>query len=255
MIKFFRKIRQQLLTENKFSKYLLYAIGEILLVVIGILIALSINNWNQEQKQEAQEINFLKSLQTDLSNDLEYFNKEIERTSSAAKDQKNFISKIYEKQETIENVRALFTLLDLDTKHLTIQNPTYLELISSGNLNIFRNEKLKLSLINYYRISEELGKRINEYNLVSVEYMLDMDRTARNNIKFWAPDVFNDPKMFISGEWNYINDPSSAEFLAIQNVAYIYADRNSKHLKYFVTLKSKSSELISQINMDLRSRE
>ena len=46
MIHFFRKIRQELLVKNKFSKYLLYAIGEIILVVIGILIALQINNWN-----------------------------------------------------------------------------------------------------------------------------------------------------------------------------------------------------------------
>ncbi len=50
MIKFFRKIRQQLLTENKFSKYLMYAIGEIILVVIGILIALYINNLNTEKQ-------------------------------------------------------------------------------------------------------------------------------------------------------------------------------------------------------------
>ena len=51
MIKFFRKIRQNLLTENKFSKYLLYAIGEIILVVIGILIALQLNDWNDSRKQ------------------------------------------------------------------------------------------------------------------------------------------------------------------------------------------------------------
>src|SRR5210317_2597146 len=51
MIKFFRRIRQQLLSENKFSKYLIYAIGEIILVVIGILIALSINNWNEDRKK------------------------------------------------------------------------------------------------------------------------------------------------------------------------------------------------------------
>ena len=50
MIKFFRKIRQKLLSENKFSKYLLYAIGEIFLVVIGILIALYINNLNTEKQ-------------------------------------------------------------------------------------------------------------------------------------------------------------------------------------------------------------
>ena len=59
MIKFFRKIRQRLLTENKFSKYLLYAFGEILLVVIGILIALQINNWNEEVKAHAIELDIL----------------------------------------------------------------------------------------------------------------------------------------------------------------------------------------------------
>lgn len=55
MIKFFRKIRQQLLTENKFSKYVFYAIGEIVLVVIGILIALQINNWNEFKKSQENE--------------------------------------------------------------------------------------------------------------------------------------------------------------------------------------------------------
>jgi uncharacterized membrane protein YgaE (UPF0421/DUF939 family) len=62
MIKFFRKIRQKMLTENKFSKYLIYAIGEIVLVVIGILIALQINNWNAERKVEKEEIGILNNL-------------------------------------------------------------------------------------------------------------------------------------------------------------------------------------------------
>ena len=50
MIAFFRKIRQRLLSENRFTKYLLYALGEIILVVIGILIALGISNWNESKK-------------------------------------------------------------------------------------------------------------------------------------------------------------------------------------------------------------
>ncbi len=62
MIKFFRKIRQKLLSESKFSQYLIYAIGEIALVVIGILIALQINNWNAEQKIEKEEIGILNNL-------------------------------------------------------------------------------------------------------------------------------------------------------------------------------------------------
>ena len=66
MINFFRKIRKQLLTENKFSKYLIYAIGEIVLVVIGILIALSINNWNEEKKERSIEKRMLEELVENL---------------------------------------------------------------------------------------------------------------------------------------------------------------------------------------------
>jgi len=76
MIKFFRKIRQKLLTENKFSKYLLYAIGEIILVVIGILIALSINNWNEERKQELGVRSYLERVAVDLALDMEFFSKQ-----------------------------------------------------------------------------------------------------------------------------------------------------------------------------------
>ena len=62
MIKFFRKIRQKLVTENKFSKYLLYAIGEIVLVVIGILIALQVNNLNEVEKVKDKEVIYLNAL-------------------------------------------------------------------------------------------------------------------------------------------------------------------------------------------------
>ncbi len=69
MIKFFRKIRQNLLSESKFGKYLTYAIGEIILVVIGILIALSINNWNEERKNRAFEKEILEQIRANLNKD------------------------------------------------------------------------------------------------------------------------------------------------------------------------------------------
>lgn len=68
MIKFFRHIRQRLLTENKFSKYLLYAVGEIILVVIGILIALQINTWNQGRINAKEE----RRIFMDLAEELEF---------------------------------------------------------------------------------------------------------------------------------------------------------------------------------------
>ena len=69
MIKHFRKIRHNLLSENNFSNYLLYAIGEIVLVVIGILIALSINNWNENKKKKEIVIVYLQNYLEDLKDD------------------------------------------------------------------------------------------------------------------------------------------------------------------------------------------
>ena len=70
MIKFFRKIRRELMEKNKISKYLMYTIGEIVLVVIGILIALSINNWNEERKDLRQEQLILKQLRSEYKSNL-----------------------------------------------------------------------------------------------------------------------------------------------------------------------------------------
>ena len=67
MIKFFRKIRQKMLTENKFSKYLIYAIGEIALVMIGILLALQVSTWNEQKKEYNTAIVLAKSLVEDLN--------------------------------------------------------------------------------------------------------------------------------------------------------------------------------------------
>ncbi len=66
MIKFFRKIRQSLLVEGKTGKYFKYAIGEIVLVVIGILLALQINNWNEARKTRNKEMSYLTNIKNDL---------------------------------------------------------------------------------------------------------------------------------------------------------------------------------------------
>jgi hypothetical protein len=77
MIKLFRNIRKNLINEGKTTNYLKYAIGEIVLVVVGILIALQINNWNEDRKARKQEANFLMEIQNDLDKDaakLDYIN-------------------------------------------------------------------------------------------------------------------------------------------------------------------------------------
>ncbi|WP_282043695.1 DUF6090 family protein [Winogradskyella flava] len=83
MIKFFRRIRQKLLSENKFSKYLIYAVGEIVLVVIGILIALWLNNLNTQYKQKQEEVSILKELKEDFLLDITDFEINVEGHSKS----------------------------------------------------------------------------------------------------------------------------------------------------------------------------
>jgi len=70
MIKFFRTIRQKLLFEGKIGTYLKYALGEIVLVVFGILIALQINNWNENNKQRKIEVKYLTEIRGNLKKDI-----------------------------------------------------------------------------------------------------------------------------------------------------------------------------------------
>ncbi|MET1258290.1 DUF6090 family protein [Flagellimonas sp. DF-77] len=77
MIKFFRRIRKRLLNDNKFSKYLLYAVGEIILVVIGILIALQVNNWNDARLERNKEQEYLIEIKQNLEKDTTNINQAI----------------------------------------------------------------------------------------------------------------------------------------------------------------------------------
>jgi len=92
MINFFRKIRQQLLVENKTGKYLKYAIGEIVLVMIGILLALQVNNWSEEQKKGHIEKAFLRDLNQEFKDNKMQFNRRMEQHSQIAKGLDSMIS-------------------------------------------------------------------------------------------------------------------------------------------------------------------
>ena len=85
MIKFFRQIRFNLMSENKTGKYLKYATGEIVLVVIGILIALSINNWNENRKTYEKERMYLSSLKQDFNETKRDLTRVTDKTESVKK--------------------------------------------------------------------------------------------------------------------------------------------------------------------------
>ena len=91
MLPFFRKIRWRLAQDNQFFKYSRYAIGEIVLVVLGILIALSVNNWNEDRKKTNTEVEYLIRLRSDLANDTAYFHRRIKYSEKVIADHKKAV--------------------------------------------------------------------------------------------------------------------------------------------------------------------
>ena len=148
MIKFFRKIRFDLMEKNKTGKYLKYAIGEIVLVVIGILIALSINNWNEKQKNKSKENQILTSLLTELISQKQQLAKQIkgDTITYLANDSLMVLSGSmnFNSIPTVDFSDLLYRI-GVRTS-FNPQSGTVEALLSSGELDLIRNEALKIQL-------------------------------------------------------------------------------------------------------------
>jgi hypothetical protein len=163
MIKFFRKIRQNMIKENRVSKYLLYAIGEIILVVIGILIALQINNNNEASKVRTKELHYLKNIKTDLLLNINNINSFIETRETKIKSA-NIVLEYYEGKPLIDINDFNNNLLNVYIWHKFYQtNNTFLELTNSGNLALISNDSIKNSLLNIDALYKELKGEEEHY--------------------------------------------------------------------------------------------
>ncbi|MFX0558589.1 DUF6090 family protein [Maribacter sp. CXY002] len=138
MIKFFRKIRQKLLSENKFSKYLVYAIGEIVLVVIGILIALQINDWNEHRKDKATEHTLLIAMHDDLLINIDRLNNDIQIEQNTINQANKVIQHLDERKRYNPNLDKLFAEA-IFSPDITISASSY-ESIKFKGIDIVHNE-------------------------------------------------------------------------------------------------------------------
>ena len=143
MIRFFRHIRQNLIMENKTSKYFKYAIGEIILVVAGILIALQVNNWNIKRIERQSEIKYLTNIKLDLQKDLVTLNEQIDVRIKKQNVTESLISHI-NGNNIIEDLDKLAknVFATINEERFTPNNSTYNELASSGNLSLIENDSI-----------------------------------------------------------------------------------------------------------------
>ena len=241
MIKFFRKIRYDLMEKNKTGKYLKYAIGEILLVIIGILIAVSINGWNEDRKLKNEEQSLLKDLKQEMVFNYEALEKVIKQHENSL-------------QAAIE-IRALFSDRDAFDKMTAGEfgqinnrmalNSTYdpqsgilNSLIYSGRLSLFSNKELKYSLASF---------KESTVDAFESTIAIQNDRPPLNNI-YWMNGMVKEDGKIIS------YDPK----LAFDNEAFrVYTNVHmfivrKQGLEEELLLKQELEKIINLIDKEIK---
>jgi len=250
MIPFFRKIRKTLADDNKPLKYLRYAIGEIVLVVIGILIALQINNWNDQKKNAASEQLYYCRILEDFELDKQLINE--------LKDKANY---------RIDSSKKILLYLDSGKKdkHYLInqfilaarsevyepRNATFKDLISSGNLKLLNDITIKNSLIQYYSELENKQFQLNQNRDEITKKVFELVNTS---IEIGVIQEFDYVRQLLNPEIiqtlpdvDWTKDKNSEYYKKFQlillfNIAM--ADREKQHLSAIDNLMEKSYQLL-----------
>lgn len=194
MIGFFRRIRKKLADDNQFLKYSRYAIGEIVLVVIGILIALNINNWNSKRIQNQKEEILLTALNKEFKANKKQLDSILYKHVSAMKSNTNLISRLPIEDVQKENLDSL-------TYHLWNHTTTYTfnpssgvtnSIMNSSSIDIISNKELRQLLVGWNDLlfdyqEEEVGGREN--------YQRHLKQYEIKHFRFNQDDMLTDARV------------------------------------------------------------
>lgn len=174
MIKFFRHIRQSMINQNRTKKYLLYAIGEIILVVIGILIALGINNWNENQKIKKIEKKYLAELTEALELDILDLRSNIENSQKTIESIDLLLNHFENNLPYNDSLNIHFSRSSLFTNLIT--NASVYEKLVSIGLDIISSDGLQAKIVRYYDYSSPYLRK-NEEVIVNPHHNLSVRPT------------------------------------------------------------------------------
>lgn len=216
MLRFFSKIRYNLAAENKVVKYTRYAIGEILLVVIGILIAVQINNWNTSKKDRQTEQQYLLDFVQDFRIDstrLAYFTYAYPKKIEALLLARTNVLKTMEITDTLSFMDKI-GYGGVASKTLIFETrSTYKDIVSTGNLRLIRNKSLRQQILYYYMLGENTQNYLD--NLKS-----DYANFMNSYLPFDSRGTFEPTLEEIQLAFHAIR---SNEFLRIANTELTYA--------------------------------
>jgi hypothetical protein len=250
MIKLFRKTRKNLLMENKTSKYFKYAIGEIALVVVGILIALQINNWNENRKANTEEVVVLNNLFENLtlakqqSEVLILEEKELKKSLmfvlgiDSIQDKKSVTDSIFES-----------AVWDLQTDSPTVN--AYINLKNTNKLSLIKSKKINEKFSGFEfsinKLKDLLEDRLNVHQI-------RIDAIFENDINFIPLIKYNIPNISIEKE----NPNEYSKILnqkRIRNLLGMKLSFTQDVLIYRENLDTEIKDLLLLIASDLNSKQ
>jgi hypothetical protein len=202
MIPFFRKIRKKMANDNRPLMYMRYAVGEIVLVVIGILIALQINNWNENKNNAAQVNKHLVTLKLNLQDDIKQAEKLLTITDTALQFSNTFLDQFKTVKPVDKSVQMYLIFLMLE--HNLEVNRSGVNAIINSNGMAFLNEGLQLKILNYYRHLEQLASR---EEITNSDIKLMYEPYVKENYSW----IYNSTNPWPRQTEFYKNDPRQVE--------------------------------------------
>ena len=249
MIKFFRKIRQKLLSENKVSRYLFYAIGEIILVVIGILIAIQLDDFNEQRKERNRELSFLQKLKDDIQLDIQDLTLADSVLAVYQSSQDEGLELLL-KARSVKDIITIDSLIKFGWNNIAVNRKTYDEMQNTSGIYILKNRDLLNSLSDYYALIEKYQQFLREINEDSREH-------------FKSPHL--DPYVFILRHYQnpsfdskrldtaWIQNHNSPTYLALSRLySHVIDAVNGLKRRYIAEILENSYQLVAEIEAELR---
>ena len=242
MLKFFRRIRQSLFVDGGAKRYFFYAIGEIILVVVGILIALQINNWNEYRKDRILEKEYLSRLNEDLTFDISwidyYFLDRFEKKIQSLEKAKTYYQGTYVIKDTVQFLDDISYGGVFGNVDWTLNKNTYNEIISTGNLRKIDNDTLRTKINNYY-------ESVDAYIIASKNYVSGYINYI-NSMKSFNP---NNPSNISEFDKKFLmNHLKTEEFYRLTNLEITLAYRIQDWAKI---VKDNAIDLVENIDKAL----
>ena len=243
MIPFFRKIRKKMADDNKPLKYIRYAIGEITLIIIGIILALSLNSWKDNKMVKAESQELLDRLVVDLEHDLSYFDAQEKEYITWIQQIDLILDQVLDNDSVKISKFDQFAAGRMSLNFLQVNRITFTEMFNGGKILKFNNGEIIREIKKYYQYAEIELEKLNSDNEIFYKWSLET-----------YGDEFSIIHRLYTGrnldyiDWSWRNNPKRKEYQHIESINIYYKIAIENNIEIINNLQDKSKQLIKRIS-------